>query len=146
MTITDFNYQSSYLPDLTCNIDIRVHIGNLLSRSTPQYWHLVVKNGNFTFLLLRVHIGRSTPHLSAMHHGMYIMGCIWQPFWILPEKVGICFYFSIIRVVISQLALYSVVRSNSPLTPQCPQTPPKYLSNDNYRFQLSKLIFARFDM
>ena len=24
-----------------------------------------------------------------MHYGIYIMGCIWQPFWILQEKVGI---------------------------------------------------------
>ena len=94
----------------------------------PQYWHLVVKNGNFIFLLLeliladqvtdlpphpllassgqewqfyistsRANIGRSTgrytPHLSVRHHGMYIMGCIWQPLWILQEKVGICFCF-----------------------------------------------------
>ena len=36
------------------------------------------------------------PH-PQMHHGMYIMGCIWQPFWILQEKVGISFYFWIIR-------------------------------------------------
>ena len=28
--------------------------------------------------------GKSTPQ---MHHGIYIMGCIWQPFWILQEKV-----------------------------------------------------------
>ena len=40
----------------------------------------------------------ATPNLadlppSAMHHGIYIMGYIWQPFWILQEKVGICFYF-----------------------------------------------------
>ena len=28
-----------------------------------------------------------------MHHGIYIMGCIWQPFWILQEEVGISFYF-----------------------------------------------------
>ena len=48
MTITDFNYDSSYLPGLTCNMDVRTHIG----RSTPLYWHLVVRNGNFTFLLL----------------------------------------------------------------------------------------------
>ena len=29
----------------------------------------------------------------AMHHEIYIMGCIWQPFWILQEKVEISFYF-----------------------------------------------------
>ena len=40
--------------------------------------------------------GRSTPQRKttiAMHHWIYIMGCIWQPFWILQEKVGISFYF-----------------------------------------------------
>ena len=82
MTITDFNYEISYLPGLTCHMDVRVqigrstgsstpqvlessgqewqfyistvrvHIGRLTGRSTPQYWHPVVKNGNFTFLLL----------------------------------------------------------------------------------------------
>ena len=31
MTITDFNYESSYLPGLTCNMDVTAHIG----RSTP---------------------------------------------------------------------------------------------------------------
>ena len=71
-------------------------------------------------------IGRTTPQ---MHHGIYIMGCIWQPFWILQEKVGISLYFSIIRVVNIQLALYSHVRFNPVNTPK---TPP----NDNYKFQL----------
>ena len=55
-------------------------------------------------------LNTTTPNLadlpqSAMHHEMYIMGYIWQPLWILQEKVGISFYFWIIRVVISQLAL-----------------------------------------
>ena len=27
------------------------------------------------------------------NHGIYFMGCNWQPFWILQEKVGISFYF-----------------------------------------------------
>ena len=75
---------------------LRIHIGKSTGRSTPQYWHLVVKNGNFTFLLLEFILAdqlADLPPKSAMHHGMYIMGCIWQPFWILQEKVGICFYF-----------------------------------------------------
>ena len=49
---------------------------------------------------VRVHIdrstGRSTPQKTttiAIHHGIYNMGCIWQPFWILEEKVGISFLF-----------------------------------------------------
>ena len=39
---------------------------------------------------------RSTPQ---MHHGMYMMGCIWQPFCILQEKAGISCCFCIIRVI-----------------------------------------------
>ena len=40
-----------------CNVDDRADIG----KSTPQDYHLVVKNGNFTCLsTFRVHIGRST--------------------------------------------------------------------------------------
>ena len=66
--------------------------------------------------------GRSTPQI---HHGIYIMGCIWQPFWIPQEKVGISFYFSIIRVVNSQLALYSHVICNPYLN--TPLRSPKHL-------------------
>ena len=32
----------------------------------------------------------------ARHHGKSIMGCIWQPLWILENKVRICFNFSVI--------------------------------------------------
>ena len=77
--------------------------------------------------------GRSTPQ---MHHGIYIMGCVWQPFWILLEKVGISFYFWIIRLVNSQLALYSHVRCNPPWCPNTPEAPPKHchttITNFNY--------------
>ena len=64
------------MSDVICNIVVKADLGRSASRSTPQ-----------------------------MHHGIYIMECIWQPFWILQEKVGICFYFLIFRVVNSQLAL-----------------------------------------
>ena len=61
------------------------------------------------------------------------MRCIWQPFWILQEKVVISFYFWIIRLVNSHLALYSHVRCN-PLN--TPLTPLKYthmtIINFNY--------------
>ena len=33
---------------------VRAHIGRSTGRSTPQYWHLLVRNGNFTFLLLEL--------------------------------------------------------------------------------------------
>ena len=112
------------------------------------YWHLVVKNGNFTMLLtssgqewqltdLPQDLPVDLPPKCIMG---YIMGCIWQPFCILQEKVGISFYFWIIRVVNSQLAFYSHVRCN-PLDTL--KHPPKHLSHDNYKFQLWGLIFAR---
>ena len=116
------------------------------------YWHLVVKNGNFTILLtssgeewqladLLLDLPADLP--PKMHHGIYIMECICQPFWILQEKVGIPFYLSIIRIVNSQLALYSHVRCIPPDTPNNPETLPKHCLHDNYKFQLWELIFAR---
>ena len=97
---------------------MRAHIGWSTGRSIPKYWHLVVKNGNFTFYYESSYWQIIYPSaFSARHHGMYIIGCIWQPLWILQEKVGICCYWWIIRVVMSHLALYSVVRSNSPQPP-----------------------------
>ena len=51
MTITNFNYEGSYLPGLMCNIVVKADLGRSPGRSTPQ-----------------------------MHHGIYVMGCIWQPF------------------------------------------------------------------
>ena len=95
MTITNFKYEGSYLPGLICNIVVKGDFGRSPGRCTPK-----------------------------MHHGIYIMGCIWQPFWILQEWVGISFYFWIIRVVISQLALYSHVICNTLNTPlKTPKTP-----------------------
>ena len=109
MTITNLNYEGSYLSGIICNI------------------------------VVIAHFGRSTP----MHHGIYIMGCIWQPFWILQEKMRISFYFWIIRLVNSQLALYSHVRCNPLWHPQnSPKTPP----HENYKFQLWELIFVQCNM
>ena len=58
-----------------------------------SYWHLVVKNCNFTLLLIFCGQEWQLADLPAdiplqMHHGIYIKGCIWQPFWILQEKGG----------------------------------------------------------
>ena len=54
----------------------------------------------------------------------------------LQEKVGISFYFWIIRLLNSQLALYSHVRCNPLNTPNTPVTPPKHphmtITNFNY--------------
>ena len=53
---------------------------------------------------------KTTLKHSQMHHGIYIMQCIWQPFWILQERIGISFNFWIIRLVNNQSEFYSQVR------------------------------------
>ena len=173
MTITNFNYEGSYLPGLICNNVVKADLG----RSTPQYWHLVVKNGNWqicwqiypsgadiwwSWLAIGRSASRSTSQCwhvvvktgnwqicqqiyPQMHHGIYIMGCIWQPLWILQEKVGISFYFWI-RLVNSQLALYSHVRCTCPWQPWHPWNIPKTPPHDNYKFQIWCLILARCNM
>ena len=67
-----------------------------------------------------------------------------DPFWILQEKVGISSYFWIIKIVNSQLALYSDVRCNPPWHPEkhTQNNPGNTPTNDNKRFQLWQMIFA----
>ena len=36
MRIKDFNSDNSYVPRLTCNMDVRVHIGRSSGRFTPN--------------------------------------------------------------------------------------------------------------
>ena len=57
---------------------VRPHIGRSTGRPTPQYWHLVVKNGNMRFQLLELiladqlgstvisHIGRSSARSTPL--------------------------------------------------------------------------------
>ena len=70
--------------------------------------------------------------LPQMHHGIYIMGCIWQPVLTLQKQVGISCYSWIIRLVNRLLALCSHVRCN----PLNPPIPPKHrhmtITNFNY--------------
>ena len=49
MTVTNFNYEGSYLQGLICNIVVKADLGRSPGLSTPecQYLHLVVKNGNW---------------------------------------------------------------------------------------------------
>ena len=87
----------------------------------------------------------------AMHHGIYIIGCIWKTFWILQEKVGISFYFWIIKVVNSEdcRVMSDVTPNQHPTTPsgqKNPETLPKHPPNDNNRFQVLELLFAKFNM
>ena len=110
MTFIDFNYESSYV-DLIWMLELiladlplpflasrgqewqfhistvkRVHIGRSTGRSTPcKYWHLVVKNGNFTFLLLKSSYwqinGQIYPPLQCnaswdLYYGMYLAAIV----------------------------------------------------------------------
>ena len=54
----------------------------LLLTSSGQKWQLAD---------LPLHLLADLP--PKMHHRIYIIGGIWQPFSILQEKVGISFYF-----------------------------------------------------
>ena len=93
------------------------------------YWHLLVKNGNW-----QIYPKICQQIYPQMHHGIYIMGCIWQPFCILQEKRWeFSCYFWIMRVVNSQLAWYSQVRCNPLNTPyHCQNTPHMTITNFNY--------------
>ena len=105
------------------------------------YWCLVVKNGNFTLLLMSSgqewKLADLPQDLPADLPPKCIMGYIlwdrfWQPFWILQEKVGISCYFWIIWVVNSQLAMYRHLRYNPsqhPLKP--PQNTPQMTRDFN---------------
>ena len=60
MTIIDFIYESSDLPGLTCNMDVRVHIGRSTGRSTPQVEASSGQEWQFQIATVKAHIGRST--------------------------------------------------------------------------------------
>ena len=113
---------------------------------TPPTWQLKISTMRahiwqvsyviWVLKLILADLPADLPSTPQMHHGIYIMGCIWQPFWILQEKVVISCYFCIIRVVNSQLAWYSHVRCNPLDTPNTHETPPKHphmtITNFNY--------------
>ena len=80
MAITDSHPESSYLTGLTCNVMLEFILADEMADIPPSI---------------------QCKASWDVYYGMLI----WQPLWILEVKVGICFYFSIIRVVISQLAL-----------------------------------------
>ena len=72
---------------------IRAHSGRSTGRSTPLVLASSGPEWQFYISTIRAHTGGSIPPaLHARHHGMYIVGYIWQPLWILQEKVGICLY------------------------------------------------------
>ena len=102
-------------------------------------------------IVVKAHFSRPTPQ---MHHGIYMMGYIWQTFWILQEKVGNFFYFWIIRLVNSQCC--TVMSDVTPSTPnktlESPQMTPKWqrqistmrvhICQESYVILLWKVIMA----
>ena len=91
------------------------------------YWHLVVKNDNFTLLLTSIgqewQLADLLLDLLVDLPPKCIMGYIlWDVFGshfeFFKKRWQISFYFWIIRLVNSQLALYSHVRCNPPWHPQ----------------------------
>ena len=97
----------------------------------------------------RMAIGRSVQQIypSKCIMGYILWDVFGSHFGFFKKKVGISFYFWIIRVVICQLTLYSHVRCKPHLTPlkylkQPHETPP----HDNFKFQLWELIFTRCNM
>ena len=60
MTITDSYYESSYVAGLTCNLDVRVHIGRSTGRSTPPVVASSGQEWQYDISTVRAHIGRST--------------------------------------------------------------------------------------
>ena len=110
MTITNFNYEGSYLPGFICHIVVKADLGRSVSRSTP------------------------TPKCIM---GYILWGEIWQPFWILQEKLGISCYFWIIWVINSQLALYRHFRCNPLNTPWTPQMTIRDFNSDRWYLPLN---------
>ena len=58
MTITNFNYEGSYLAGVMCNIVVKADLGRSPGRSTPQRsasW----SEWQFQIFTIRAHIGRS---------------------------------------------------------------------------------------
>ena len=147
MTITNFNYEDSYEVGIsfyfwiirlvnTQHCTVMSDVTHLTSPGTPNHPqntpHMTITNFNYEGLYLpgvlchivvKTDFGKSTPQ---MHHGIYIMVSIWQPFWIIQEMVGISFHFWIIRLVNSQLALYSHVTCNPLNTPNIPKNTPTW--------------------
>ena len=97
MTITNFNYEGSYLWGFICHIVVKADLGRSVNRSTLH------PNASWD-----IYYGRD---LAAILDSS-------------KKMVGISCYFWIIWVVNSHLALYRHVRCNPLNTPETP--PPKY--------------------
>ena len=60
MTITDSYSERSYLAGLTCNMDVRAHIGRSTGRSIPLVVASSGQEWQYDISTVRGHIGRST--------------------------------------------------------------------------------------
>ena len=73
MRIKDFNSDNSYLPNLTCNMEVRVHISRSSGRSnlprmtsSAQEWQFQVSYKQINWQIYPRSASRCTPHKSIM--------------------------------------------------------------------------------
>ena len=79
---------------------VRDHIGRSTGTPTPQYWHVVVKNGNFRFLLLGIILAYQLADLP--------------PLVDLPVDLKGNFRFLLLELILAdQLAVLPLTRSAS---------------------------------
>ena len=137
MTITNFNYEGSYLPGLICNIVVKADLGSSAGKSTPlilpfcgQEWQLADLLADPSPMLTSSGQDWQLAVLLADLPPKCIMGYILRDvfhshFGIFKKRWDFL-YFWIIGLVNSQLALYSHVRCNPLNTPQHCSTHPTW--------------------
>ena len=150
--MTNFNYEDSYgvgisfyfwimrLVNTQLALYSHVRCNPLHTPDTPEtppkHLHMTMTNfsyelsylpGVICIIVVKANLGRSTPPPNALwdiYYGMYLAAILDS-----SSKGGNIFYFWKIGLVNSQLALYSLVRCNTP------QTPP----HDNEKFHIWQL-------
>ena len=142
MTITNFNYEGSYLPAVICNIVIKADIGRWIppGNRAEMPWIPVHQNWQMNLLWPMDPQGIENRCLEYCYTklGRWTYFGKWAP---LPGESRI----DALNTTTSNLAdeqHCTVMSELTPLTPQHPKTPP----HDNYKFQLWGLIFARCNM
>ena len=105
---------------------------------TPPIMYQLIWMAKFQMFTIRAHLGRSpgwwTPQ---MHHGIYIMGCIWQPYCILQEKVGISYVFLNNYGSKQSVSIVQSCQIYSPLTSQTPMKHPQ--NTPTWQLQISTM-------
>ena len=131
MTITDFNYESSYLPSLTCNMDVRVILTDQLAYLPPieacsgQEWQ-------FKIAIVKANIGRSTDWSTLLqcnasrdvYYGMYLPAILDS-----SRKGGNLLLFLNNEGSNQSVCIVESCQINPPWHPQCLPNTPKHCKN-----------------